>query len=69
MNDVHFHTVAYESPQSPGGLLARRWVVQHRCSTCRCDVRTSELIAHAKAHAEAEDGAGHTRAAGEKAKT
>jgi hypothetical protein len=53
MKEVYFHAVAYELPQSPGGLLGPRWVLSHHCKICRAHVETTDLLAHAKAHAAA----------------
>jgi hypothetical protein len=47
-----FRTVVMDVPPSPLGLLPRRWVVEHYCTTCRTRVATDDLIAHANTHAD-----------------
>lgn len=49
---VTFHTVVLDVPASPLGLLARKFVVQHRCNLCRGMVATAELVVHAQDHGE-----------------
>jgi hypothetical protein len=55
MNEVYFHTVAYELPPTPGGLFGPRWVLVHHCKLCRARIEQADLLAHANAHAAAVD--------------
>jgi hypothetical protein len=53
MNEVYFHTVAYELAPTPGGYFGPRWVLAHHCKACRARVSPDDLLTHAKAHAAA----------------
>lgn len=46
-----FRTEVLDLAPTPMGLLPRRWKVAHRCETCRAQVKTEELISHARSHA------------------
>ena len=51
-----FTTPVYYVPATPLGLLPERWRVWHRCTACRAEVRTDELVVHAAAHERATSG-------------
>jgi hypothetical protein len=45
-----FRTLVLDLPPTPLGLLPRRWKIEHRCTLCRSEVATQDLVAHAQAH-------------------
>jgi hypothetical protein len=52
MSTVSFHTMVYDSPPTPMGLIGRTFYVMHHCNLCRQKVRTDELVTHARDHRE-----------------
>jgi hypothetical protein len=45
-----FRTLVLHLPATPLGLLPGRWKIEHRCTICRREVDTQDLVAHAQAH-------------------
>ena len=52
MTTIHLHTTVYDNPGTPLGLLGRSQRVVHFCDTCRSEIATGDLTAHARAHGE-----------------
>jgi hypothetical protein len=46
-----FRTLVLRLDPTPLGLIPERWVIEHWCTSCRQNVGTAELLAHAQAHA------------------
>ena len=49
-----YQTIVLHVPPSPLGLLPARDFLEHWCRTCRQQVETAELIAHAHSHRNAD---------------